>query len=139
MFEVITDVERYPEFVPYCVGASQTGCSTAGVVSPSQSEVLASLDLAANGIREQFTTRNVMIANERIEMHLVSGPFSAFTGVWALTAIGASGCRTDLSLQFEFGRGLRVLSHLVGRSLARSADRVLAAFCQRAEAQAKHG
>ena len=124
MFDVISDVERYPEFVPYCVAAAATADGEA---------VIASLDLAAKGFSEQFTTRNFAVPNERLDMQLVAGPFSTFAGVWQLQPIGSAGCQVDLSVDFEFRGGLKLLSRVVGRSVGLAADRIVDAFCQRAE------
>ena len=139
MFAVITAVERYPEFVPYCVNArvqpeNRAGDSPQANAGDAQSStVLASLDLSARGFSEQFTTRNIAVPFERIEMQLVRGPFSHFSGLWTLTPIGAQGCRVDLHVRFEFRRGLVLLSRIVSRSLMQAADHVVDAFCQRAE------
>ncbi|MFK7915812.1 MAG: type II toxin-antitoxin system RatA family toxin [Pseudomonadales bacterium] len=124
MYRVVSDVERYPEFVPYCVAARASADGDA---------VIASLDLAAKGFKEQFTTRNVAIPNERLDMQLVDGPFSVFTGVWQLQAIGDAGCQVDLTVDFEFRGGLKLLGRVVGRSVGLAADRIVDAFCQRAE------
>ncbi len=133
MFSVITDVERYPEFVPYCVGAAARVDDPASGSTQGASAMLASLDLAARGFSERFTTRNLAVPYERVEMQLVSGPFSHFQGVWTLTPIGERGCRTELHVQFEFRRGLQLLGRMVSRSLMHSADRVVDAFCLQAE------
>lgn len=124
MFAVITEVERYPEFVPYCV-AAQARAEGDGVI--------ASLELAAKGFQEQFTTRNLAVPNERLDMQLVDGPFSVFRGVWQLQPIGSAGCQVDLTVDFEFRGGLKLLGRVVGRSVGRAADRIVDAFCQRAE------
>ena len=128
MFSVISDVESYPEFVPFCVAAR---------ANVDGDGVIASLDLAAKGFKEQFTTRNLAVPNERLDMQLVAGPFSEFTGVWQLQAIGNTGCQVDLTVDFEFRGGLKLLSRMVGRSVGMAADRIVDAFCQRAEAE--HG
>lgn len=124
MFDVISDVERYPEFVPYCVAAKARADGDA---------VIASLELYAKGFQEQFTTRNLSVPNERLDMQLVDGPFSVFSGVWQLRTIGSAGCQVDLTVDFEFRRGLKLLGRVVGRSVGLAADRIVDAFCQRAE------
>jgi len=98
LFTLIEDVERYPEFVPWCTDAR--------VVSRSEGEVLASLTVRRGALRASFTTRNVLEPHRRIVMELVEGPFRELSGEWLLTPIGDAGCRVELSLQFEFANPL---------------------------------
>lgn len=135
MFAVVNDIASYPEFLPWCRDAQVLERQSAPEVDARAETMVASLQLAAKGFTESFTTRNLAIPDRRVELELVSGPFSHFQGRWEIAAIGDAGCRTELFVDFEFRRGLTLLSRLVAGSLASSADRILDAFCQRAEAQ----
>ena len=103
MYELINDVERYPEFVPWCVGAR--------LISREGPEVVARLDVKRGLLRASFTTRNTLEEGCRVRMALVEGPFRALEGLWTLTGItdasGASlGCRVELEMSFEFSNAL---------------------------------
>lgn len=134
MFQVVNDVGRYPEFLPWCRDAEVLEQAQAPAHGPGAQTMVASLQLSAKGLSETFTTRNIAVPCERVELELVSGPFSSFHGRWEITAIGEAGCRTELFVDFEFSRGLALLSRVVAGSLVGAADRILDAFCQRAEA-----
>ena len=72
LFELVSDVESYPDFMEGCVGAQ--------VLSRDASLVEARLDLARGGIRQSFSTRNRMQVAEKITLELIDGPFDAFAG-----------------------------------------------------------
>jgi len=107
VFAIVNDIGRYPEFLPWCAGAS--------VLVASEAEVVAELSLAASGIRETFTTRNRLTPFEKIDMVLVSGPFRTLSGGWTFTRLGDdAGCRVALDLDFQLA-GMRVLLGSVSR------------------------
>ncbi len=120
VFAIVNDVQRYPEFLPWCANAA--------VIQASEQEVLAELSLAAGGIRETFTTRNRLIPFEKIDMMLVSGPFRRLSGGWTFTRLGDDGCRVALDLDFQLA-GVR---SLLGSVFNRATDQMVDAFCARA-------
>ena len=94
MFELVNDIESYPEFMDGVVGAR--------LVSRSEVEIVAGLDIKKSGFAQSFITRNTLIPFERIEMQLVEGPFERLEGVWSFDALGDIGCKVSLTLTFEF-------------------------------------
>jgi ribosome-associated toxin RatA of RatAB toxin-antitoxin module len=94
LFALISDVERYPEFVP--------GCTHARIESRAPHEVVATIGLRRGALRTQFTTRNELDPDRRVTMHLVRGPFRLLEGEWLLLPIGAQGCRVELTMRFAF-------------------------------------
>ena len=77
MYNLVNDVERYAEFLPYFAESV--------VHHRDEDEVQATLSVTAVGIQKSFTTRNRLQANKMIEIRLVDGPFSRLEGFWALT------------------------------------------------------
>jgi ribosome-associated toxin RatA of RatAB toxin-antitoxin module len=93
MFDLVADVERYPEFLPWC--------SRAEVLERAGEEVTARLALSRGRASARFTTRNRLVAGEYLEMRLLDGPFNALEGRWDFRPIGDSGSRVELRMQFE--------------------------------------
>jgi ribosome-associated toxin RatA of RatAB toxin-antitoxin module len=126
LFQIVNDVRRYPEFLPWCHQAE--------VCDESIDGLTATLSLRGSGISETFTTRNTWVADERINLELVSGPFQSLSGYWLFTAIADQGCRVDLDLTFQFGGVASVLGGPFNRVFSRAADQLVNAFCNRAAA-----
>jgi ribosome-associated toxin RatA of RatAB toxin-antitoxin module len=122
MFALVADIERYPEFVPW-VARSQ-------VIQRSDTEVVGRLEMNRAGLRETFTTRNVMTPPGRMELHLVEGPFKTLEGVWTFDPLGARGTKIGLSMQFEFSNPVTAL--LLSRSFENSCGELVDAFVNRA-------
>ncbi len=104
MYALVSDVVRYPEFVPYCVAAR--------VLEASAESVRATLEMRRAGIGVSLTTQNTLRPGEHIGLALADGPFSVFVGSWDFVAIRAPGegatpgpvrgCRVELLVRFEF-------------------------------------
>lgn len=125
VFGVVSDVARYPEFLPWCRDAV--------VLEEVADEVVAQLELKASGLHERFVTRNVLRRFERIELHLVSGPFSSFEGAWHFRRLGEdAGCRVELDLRFELTGVRSLVSGAFSGVFVRAADQMVDAFCRRA-------
>jgi len=98
MFDLVNDIEHYPKFMH--------GCVSAKVQSQSDVELIGELRLSKGGISQRFTTRNLLYPPERIEMHLLEGPFKSFSADWTFTALKEDACKVSLMMEFEFDLGL---------------------------------
>jgi ribosome-associated toxin RatA of RatAB toxin-antitoxin module len=94
MFDLVNDVARYPEFLPWCVGSR--------VEVLSESEILAAVKVARGLVHMEFTTRNILQKDEHIVMQLIDGPFRHMSGEWRFVAIGDRGSRVQFRVDFEF-------------------------------------
>jgi ribosome-associated toxin RatA of RatAB toxin-antitoxin module len=94
MFALVNDVARYPEFLPWCVGAR--------VEDVAAGERVASLKVARGVLRTEFTTRNILKQDEQIQMKLLHGPFRDLTGEWRFEPIGTRGSKVYFRVEFEF-------------------------------------
>lgn len=94
MFDLVNDVEAYPKRFPWCVGAT--------VHERHANVLVARLDLRFAGLRQSFTTRNTAVRPERLDMQLVEGPFRSLQGGWTFEALGGSGCKVALALDFDY-------------------------------------
>ncbi len=123
MFELINDIESYPQFMEGCLGAK--------VLERTDALVTARLDLGKAGLKYSFTTRNTLQAPESMQMELVEGPFKSFSARWHFTPLKEDACKASLFMQFEFESGLL---DVVLRKLFDSSCRSLVnAVCKRAD------
>jgi ribosome-associated toxin RatA of RatAB toxin-antitoxin module len=99
VYQIVEDVERYPEFVP--------GCSEAAVLSRSAAEIIARLVVKRGPLRTDFTTRNRLESGRSIHMNLVEGPFRMLEGNWTFLPVGSNGCRIEFALRFQFSNRLK--------------------------------
>jgi len=126
MFALVTDVDQYPKFLPWC--------DRARVVERDEHGMLAEIGISFAGIRQSFTTRNEHVPGRKVDVKLVSGPFSNLDGHWTFTPVGEEGeraCRIDLELQYGFKN--MALSALVGPVFDKIAGTLVDSFVKRAE------
>jgi ribosome-associated toxin RatA of RatAB toxin-antitoxin module len=130
MYQLVNDVERYPEFIKQCVATQ--------VHEQSDQEMSASIffNLGPSGIKKSFKTRNTLISNESIQMTLDSGPFKALKGAWNFTRLADDACKIELDLHFEFSNKLMEigLNHVFSQLCSSMMD----AFIARAQ-EVYHG
>jgi ribosome-associated toxin RatA of RatAB toxin-antitoxin module len=122
MYELVNDVESYPEFLPWCASAR--------VIWQNNDRLKATIALSIGKVKQAFTTENLMEEGRRIEMNLVEGPFKYLQGTWRFQPLGAGGCEVSLHLDFEFATMLLGLAF--GRAFNQVASSLVDAFCQRA-------
>lgn len=122
MYALVNDVPAYPEFLPWCGGAR--------IIEQTDSTMQAAVDIAYLGVRQTFTTRNTLIPNERIDLALVSGPFSKLSGQWRFTQLGDAGCKVEFELNYDFDG---VIGALIAPVFDRIAATFVDAFVRRAE------
>ncbi|HLS21769.1 MAG TPA: type II toxin-antitoxin system RatA family toxin [Paenalcaligenes sp.] len=122
MFDLVSDVAKYPEFMPWCGGAE--------VLSESESGMTASIMIRIARISQSFTTRNTHDYPNRIHLELVDGPFSNLTGDWKFSPLGEDGCKIDFIMQYRFSS--RALEVVVGPIFNRIATSFIDSFTERA-------
>ncbi|HET7922609.1 MAG TPA: type II toxin-antitoxin system RatA family toxin [Gammaproteobacteria bacterium] len=122
MYALVNDVERYPEFLPWCRGAR--------VLSRADHEMRASLDLARGGLHKTFTTRNTLEPSSAITMTLENGPFRHLEGRWRFLELDAEGCKVTLDMEFEFAGAL--LDLMAGPVFHEICNSLVDAFIRRA-------
>ena len=95
MFNLVNDVARYPEFLPWCIGAE--------VEELAADERVASLKVSRGLLRTEFTTRNRLSLDREILMSLVDGPFRDLKGHWRFEPIAerALACASSSSSKIQ--------------------------------------
>lgn len=124
MFELVNDVEAYPQFLPWCHASR--------ILKRFGDELEAELEVARGGFHKSFATRNTIIAPKEIRMALLSGPFSHLTGVWSFVPLRQDASKISLDLEFEMSGKLANLAF--GTLFHQICNTLVGAFCDRAKA-----
>lgn len=122
MFELVNDIESYPQFLPWCKSAQ--------ILERNEAQIKASIMMGGTGLHKSFTTYNIIKPNEWIEMRLVEGPFSHLQGFWNFHPLGDKGCKISLNLEFEISN--RLLRMSLEPIFTQIANNLVDAFVQRA-------
>lgn len=123
IYEMINDVNAYPEFLPWCIK-----CETE---EASETEKHATMHFAKRGIKTSVTTRNELIKNEKITMHLLKGPFKHLLGQWQFSSIDENSCKVELDMQFAFSNRLYEMSF--GPIFNQVVNKLVSCFSERAK------
>lgn len=113
MLNLVNDIERYPEFLKWCVDGY--------VREKSEFEYTAGMVIKVSGVQIEFSTKNTVEYYEEITsmyMNLVSGPFKKMTGEWHFYQFPEFGSKVELQLQYE------IKSQLLGKMFAKSFDQI---------------
>jgi coenzyme Q-binding protein COQ10 len=129
MFRIVSDVERYPEFVPWCVALRVVKREA---VSPREI-LLCDTVVGFKGLRERYTSRAAIDARDRrIDVEAVDGMFRKLETHWRFTDEGEAACRIDFAIDFAFKS--RVLGAVAGGAFGLVTTRMTHAFEERAKA-----
>jgi coenzyme Q-binding protein COQ10 len=121
LFALVADVERYPEFLPWCVGAR--------IRERRQGLIVADLIIGFRMFRERFTSRVVLDPPHRIDVAYTDGPFRYLNNHWKFERV-PEGCRIDFFVDFEFKS--RILQKVIEVLFSEAVRRMVAAFEARA-------
>lgn len=128
MFDLVADVERYDEFLPWVVAVR--------VKSDSESEMVADLLVGFKAIREKFTSRVDKQRPSQIHVHYIDGPLRDLHNSWTFRPVagpnGETGCELDFCVDFTFRNP--VFEALAGQYFDRAFRRMVEAFEKRAAA-----
>jgi ribosome-associated toxin RatA of RatAB toxin-antitoxin module len=123
MFDLIEQAEHYPQFLPWCVGAT--------VLERSDDWVAAKVDFSYAQVAFSLRTRNAKRRPEWLRVRVVDGPFRRFDGDWRLTPIGPLGCKIEFDVAYELSAG--IVDRLARPTVEVVARSVIDAFVRRAE------
>jgi coenzyme Q-binding protein COQ10 len=128
MFDLVADVERYPEFVPLCqsLRVRSRAAKDNGV-----DVLVADMTVAYKLVRETFTSR-VTLARAKLEIlvEYLDGPFRRMENRWRFVPQGPDACTVDFFIDYEFRS--RMLAMLMGAMFEAAFRRFAAAFEKRA-------
>lgn len=123
MFDLIEQAERYPQFLPWCTGAT--------ILERSDDWVAARIEFSYRRFNFGFQTRNPKRRPHWLHVRLVEGPFKHFHGDWALTPLGDMGCKVSFALSYEISD--RFFDRLAAPAVEIVSRSMMDAFVKRAE------
>ena len=122
MFDLVADVGRYPEFLPWCIGAR---------VKRERGNVIeADLIIGYKMIREKFTSRVTLDRPRRIDVDYIDGPMRHLNNHWVFKP-HADGCEIDFYVDFAFKS--RIFEKMLSALFNEAYRRMVGAFERRAE------
>ncbi len=122
LFDLVAQIERYPEFLPWCVAAR--------IRSREGSSVVADLVIGFKMIRERYTSRVTLDRPRRIDVTYLEGPLKHMNNHWVFTPHQSGGTEIDFFVDFEFHS--KVLQALIGALFHEALRRLVGAFEARA-------
>ena len=123
LFDLVADIERYPEFLPWCLAAR--------IRQREPNLIVADLVIGFRVIRERFTSRVTLDRPAlQIDVAYTEGPFKYLKNHWEFHPVAEAGCRIDFHVEFEFKSA--ILQKLMGVVFHEAVRRMVAAFEARA-------
>jgi coenzyme Q-binding protein COQ10 len=123
MFDLVADVGRYAEFLPWVVATR--------IKSDSESEMVADMLVGFKALREKFTSKVLKQRHREIEVIYLDGPLKDLDNTWRFKDLPDGGCEVDFSVEFAFRN--RVFEALAGQYFDRAFRKMVGAFEARAE------
>lgn len=123
MFDLVADVRRYAEFLPWVVATR--------IRSDSEDVMIADMLVGFSALREKFTSRVVKDRPRTIKVEYIDGPLKQLANDWTFTPMADGGCRIDFSVDFTFRNA--IFERLAGQYLDAAFRKMVAAFEKRAE------
>lgn len=117
LFDLVADIERYPEFLPWCTAAR--------IRRRQENVVIADLVIGFKMVKERFTSRVVLTHPHRIDVEYTEGPLRHLNNHWILEP-RPDGCLIDFYVDFEFRS--RVLQAMIGVLFNEAVSRMVNAF-----------
>ncbi len=123
MFDLVNDVKRYPEFLPWCIDAH--------IQSESDTNLVAGLTIKKGGIKQSFTTRNEKQSPDWMSMELVDGPFKKLNGLFKFQPLSDEACKVVFQLDFEVAG--KILGLTLTPVFKQASNTMVDAFVKRAD------
>jgi coenzyme Q-binding protein COQ10 len=130
MFDLVADVDKYPEFVPLCSALAVKSRVEKG---DGVTVLVADMTVSYKIVRETFTSRVTLDRmNLKILVEYLNGPFKRMQNRWSFLAAGEGSCDVEFFIDYEFKS--RTLAILMGAMFDAAFRRFAAAFEERADA-----
>lgn len=94
IFNLINDIDRYPEFLPWCTKTE--------VLNKTKNTLTGKIYISKSLMKWDFTTNNIIDKNKTITLMLVDGPFEMLDGQWSFTSLDKNNTRVCLKINYKF-------------------------------------
>ena len=129
MFDLVADVERYPEFVPLCQALKIRRSAEAG---EGARVIVADMTVAFGPVKETFTSQVTLDKSSlSILVEYIDGPFRQLENRWRFRSDGAAQCNVDFFISYEFRS--KTLALLMGSVFDKAFHKLSEAFEKRAD------
>lgn len=122
LFDLVAQVDRYPEFLPWCLGCRVKSCT--------EEQVVADMVIGFKVFREGFTSRVLLDKPDRIDVSYENGPFKYLDNHWIFNDMGDGTTEIDFYVDFEFRS--KILQTAIGAVFNEAVRRMISAFESRA-------
>ena len=121
LFDLVADIERYPEFLPWCRAAR--------VLQRGEGEMIGELIISFAHMTERYTSRVTLNRPYGIGVVMIKGPFEHLINKWTFTPDGEG---TQIGFFIDFRFKSKILEKLMGSMFAKATDKMAQAFADRA-------
>jgi coenzyme Q-binding protein COQ10 len=123
MFDLISDVEKYPEFLPWC--------KSTNIYNKSNDIFYSDMEIGFKLIKETFTSKVTLAELNKVSSEAVSGPFKKMNNIWEIEYITDKECELNLTIEFEFKSF--ILQNIIGKLFEKASKKMITAFEERAK------
>ena len=123
LFDLVVAVERYPQFLPWCLASR--------ITKRDGHVFYADLIIGYKMVREQFTSKVTALRPDHIHVEYLSGPMKYLSNHWRFLPEADGGCTIDFYVDFEFRN--KFFQNLMGVFFDRAVEKMVQAFEDRAK------
>ena len=123
MFDLISDVGQYPDFLPWCISTN--------IYNQSSNIFYSDMEIGFKLIKESFTSKVTMVESKKVYSEAISGPFKKMNNIWEIDYVSDKECEINLSIEFEFKSFL--LQNIIGKLFENASKKMIIAFEERAD------
>ena len=122
MFDLISDVGKYPDFLPWCISTN--------IYNKSNDIFYSDMEIGFKLIKESFTSKVTVIESKKVYSEAISGPFKKMNNIWEIDYVSDKECEINLFIEFEFKSFL--LQNIIGKLFETASKKMITAFEERA-------
>ncbi|MEQ9638843.1 MAG: type II toxin-antitoxin system RatA family toxin [Alphaproteobacteria bacterium] len=132
MFALVADIERYPQFLPWCLACRVKRRETTDDDAGQGEVIWGDLMVGFKVFRETFTSKVTLSPPDRIDVEYIDGPFRYLNNHWVFEPAADGACEVDFFIDFEFRS--RLLQKVATGVFNEAVKRMVGAFEARAHA-----
>ena len=123
IFDLIIDIEKYPEFLPWC--------KSTNIYDKNSNTFYSDMEVGFNLIKAKFTSKVTVLESKNIHSEAINGPFHKMNNLWEIEKLSKNKCLITLNVEFDFKSFL--LKNLMGQLFEVASIKMIDAFENRAE------